>query len=46
MRSRLSCPMKMGGICELLDGRVCKRDLSFRLEWKWDGNGNEVIENN
>jgi len=30
----------MGGIRELLDGKIW--DLSFRWEWEWDGN--EVIE--
>jgi len=32
----------MGGIRELMDGKIWEWDLSFRLEW--DGNGNEVIE--
>ena len=36
--------MGMGGIWELLDGKIWEWDLSFRWEWKWDGNGNEVIE--
>jgi len=34
----------MGGIRELLDGKIWEWDLSFRLEWEWDGNENEVIE--
>jgi len=34
----------MGGIRELLDGKIWEWDLSFRREWEWDGNGNEVIE--
>jgi len=36
--------MGMGGIWELLDGKIWEWDLSFRWEWEWDGNGNEVIE--
>ena len=40
--SRSSCRMGMGGIWELLDGKIWEWDLSFR--WEWDGNGNEVIE--
>jgi len=32
----------MGGIRELLDGKIWKWDLSFR--WEWDENGNEVVE--
>jgi len=42
--SRLSCRMGMGGIWELLDGKIWEWDLSVRWEWEWDGNGNEVIE--
>ena len=42
--SHLSCPVGMGGIRELLDGKIWEWDLSFRWEWKWDGNGNEVIK--
>ena len=42
--SRLSCRMGMGGIWELLDGKIREWDLSFRWEWEWDRNGNEVIE--
>jgi len=34
----------MGGIRELLDGKMWEWDLSYRWEWEWDGNGNEVIE--
>jgi len=34
----------MGGIRELLDGKIWEWVLSFRWEWEWDGNGNEVIE--
>ena len=34
----------MGGIRELLDGKIWEWDLSFRWEWEWDGNGNEIIE--
>jgi len=34
----------MGGIRELLDGKIWECDLSFRWEWEWDGYGNEVIE--
>ena len=41
--SHLSCRVGMGGIRELLDGKIWEWDLSFRWEWKWDGNGNEVI---
>ena len=42
--SHLSWRVRMGGIWELLDGRIWERDLSFRWEWEWDRNGNEVIE--
>jgi len=42
--SHLSCRVEMGGIRELLDGKIWKWDLSFRREWEWDGNGNKVIE--
>ena len=42
--SHLSCRMGMGGIRELLNGKIWEWDLSFRWEWEWDGNGNEVIE--
>jgi len=31
--------MGMGGIWELLDGKIWEWDLSFRWEWEWDGNG-------
>jgi len=34
MMSHLSYLVGMGGIRELLDGKI----------WEWDGNGNEVIE--
>jgi len=34
--------MGMGGIWDLLDGKIWEWDLSFRWEWEWDGN--EVIE--
>jgi len=34
----------MKGIRELLDGKIWEWDLSFRREWEWDGNGDEVIE--
>jgi len=34
----------MGGIRELLAGKIREWDLSFRCEGEWDGNGNEVIE--
>jgi len=34
--------MGMGGIWELLDGKIWECDLSFR--WEWDGNWNEVIQ--
>jgi len=44
MMSHLSCQVGMGGIRELLDGKIWEWDLSFRWEWEWDGNGNEVIE--
>jgi len=44
MMSHLSCRVGMGGIRELLDGKIWEWDLSFRWEWEWDGNGNEVIE--
>jgi len=40
MMSLLSCRMGMGGIWELLDGKIWEWDLSFR--WEWDGN--EVTE--
>ena len=40
--SRLSCGMGMGGIWELLDGKIWEWDLSYRWEWEWDGN--EVIK--
>jgi len=36
--------MGMGGIRELLDGKIWEWNLSFRWEWEWDGNGNDVIE--
>ena len=36
--------MGMGGIRELLDGKIWEWDLSFRWEWERDGNGNEVVE--
>jgi len=42
--SHLSCRVGMGGIRELLDGKIWEWDLSFRWEWEWDGHGNEVIE--
>jgi len=42
MMSHLSSLVGMGGIRELLDGKIWEWDLSFR--WEWDGNGNEVIE--
>jgi len=32
--------MGMGGIWELVDGKIWERNLSFR----WDGIGNEVSE--
>jgi len=44
MMSHLSCRVGMGGIWELLDGKIWEWDLSFKREWEWDGNGNEVIE--
>ena len=44
MMSHLSCRVGMGGIRELLDGKIWEWDLSFRWEREWDGNGNEVIE--
>ena len=44
MMSHLSCRMGMGGIRELLDGKIWEWDLSFRRQWEWDGNGNEVNE--
>jgi len=34
----------MGGIRELLDGKIWEWALSFSWEWKWDGNGNKLIE--
>ena len=40
MMSHLSCRVGMGGIRELLDGKIWEWDLSFRWEWEW----NEVIE--
>ena len=40
----LRCRVGMGRIRELLDGKIWEWDLSFRREWEWDGNGNEVIE--
>jgi len=42
--SHLSVRVGIGGIRELLDGKMREWDLSFRWEWEWDGNGNEVIE--
>jgi len=42
MMSHLSFRVGMGGIRELLDGKIWEWDLSFRWEWEWDGN--EVIE--
>ena len=48
MMSRLSCRMGMGGIWELLDGKIWEWNLSFRWEWErnWNvnGNGNKFIE--
>jgi len=44
MMSYLSCRVGMGGIRELLDGKIWEWDLSFRCEWEWDGNGNKFIE--
>ena len=44
MMSHLSYLVGMGGIRELLDGKIWEWDLSFRWEWEWDENGNEVIE--
>jgi len=38
MMSRLSCRMGMGGIWELLDGKIWEWDLSFR----WYGNGTRM----
>jgi len=40
----LSCRVGMGGIRELLDRKIWEWVLSFRREWEWDGNGNEVVE--
>ena len=40
--SHLSCRVGMGGIWELLDGKIWEWALSFR--WEWDRNGNELIE--
>ena len=42
MMCHLRCQVGMGGIRELLDGKIWEWDLSFR--WEWDGNGNEVVE--
>jgi len=36
--------MGIGGNWEFLDGKIWEWDLSFRWEFEWDGNGNEVIE--
>ena len=44
MMSHLSWRVGMGGIRELLGGKIWERDLSFRWEWEWDGNGNELIK--
>jgi len=44
MMSLLSCRVGMGGIRELLDGKIWEWNLSFRWEWEWNGNGNEVVE--
>jgi len=44
MMSHLSYRVGMGGIRELLDGKIWEWDLNFRSEWEWDGNWNEVIE--
>jgi len=42
MMFHFSCRVGMGGIRELLDGKIWEWDLSFRREWEWDGN--DVIE--
>jgi len=42
--SHLSCRVGMGGIPELLDGKIWERDFSFKWEWEWEWDGNEVIE--
>jgi len=44
MMSHLSCRVGMGGIRELLDGKIWEWDLSFRWQLECNGNGNEVIE--
>ena len=44
MTSHLSCRMGMGGIRELLDGKIWEWDLSFRWEWEWSHwNGRELV---
>ena len=44
MMSHLSCRVGMGGIRELLDGKIWEWDLSFTWEWEWDGNGNKSLK--
>jgi len=42
--SLLSCRVGMGGIRELLDGKIWEWDLSFRWEWEWcRWNGRESV---
>jgi len=43
--SRLSCQVGMGGIWELLDGKIWEWELSFRWEWEWRRwNGRELVQ--
>ena len=44
MMFHLSCRVGMGGIRELLEGKIWEWVLSFRWKWEWDENGNKVIE--
>ena len=46
MMSRLSCRVGIGGIRELLDGKIWEWDLSFRWKWEWEWshwNGRELV---
>ena len=44
MMSHLSWRVGMGGIRELLDGKIWEWYLSFRWGWEWERDGNKVIE--
>ena len=44
--SHLSCRVGIGGIRELLDGKIWEWDLSFRWKWEWEWshwNGRELV---